>query len=116
MTEDEQLRKQEEQFREQLKQLRIDDVLVQTVITLVNLSGSKLTEEDEKDPEQARKGIEAARALLPMLPGDAQEPIKDALAQLQMLYVREAKGAAGEPSEPQKPQPPKPDIWTPGNP
>jgi hypothetical protein len=80
---------EEEQLREQLKQLKIDDVLLQTVVTLVNLSGRKLTVEDEKDAEQARKGIEAARALLPLLPEEGIQPVKDALAQLQMVYVKE---------------------------
>jgi hypothetical protein len=102
----------EEQIREQLKQLKIEDVLLQTVVTLVNLSGRKLTVEDEKDLEQGRKGIEAARALLPLLPEERAGPVKDALAQLQMIYVRETKGpGAEEPAE--RPPRPKPDIWTP---
>jgi len=109
----------EEELLEQLKKLRIEDVLLQTVVTLVNLSGRKLTVEDEKDLEQGRKGIEAARALLPLLPEEGARPVKDALAQLQMIYVRETKGAAeperpAEPEGPAQPPPrPKPDIWTP---
>ena len=100
----------EEQILEQIKNLKIEDVLLQTVVTLVNLSGRKLTVEDEKDLEQARKGIEAARALLPLLPEEGVQPVKDALSQLQMLYVRETKG----PSEPEPQQDkPKVDIWTP---
>jgi hypothetical protein len=108
----------EEQILEQLKRLQIEDVLLQTVVTLVNLSGRRLTVEDEKDVEQARKGIEAARALLPLLPEEGLQPVKDALSQLQMLYVRETQGGAeGEaPAEPEPPPRPKPDIWTPGNP
>jgi hypothetical protein len=102
----------EEEIREQLKQLKIDDVLLQTVVTLINLSGRKLTVEDEKDLEQGRKGIEAARALLPLLPEEGTQPVKDALAQLQMIYVRETKGPA-EPEGPAQPPRPKPDIWTP---
>jgi hypothetical protein len=102
----------EEQILEQLKQLKIDDVLLQTVVTVVNLTGRKLTVEEEKDVEQARKGIEAARALLPLLPEEGVQPVKDALSQLQMLYVRETKG---EPEEQAPPEPKKPkvDIWTP---
>ena len=105
----------EEQILEQIKQLKIDDVLLQTVVTLVNLSGRKLTVEDEKDVEQARKGIEAARALLPLLPEEGVQPVKDALSQLQMLYVRETQGASGSQAQPapEPPPRPKPDIWTP---
>jgi hypothetical protein len=102
----------EEEILEQLKQLKIDDVLLQTVVTLVNLSGRKLTVEDEKDVEQARKGIEAARALLPLLPQEGVQPVKDALSQLQMAYVRETKGPSEAPPEP-PPKKPKVDIWTP---
>jgi len=106
----------EDQIREQLRQLRIDDVLLQTVVTLINLSGRKLTVEDEKDLEQAKKGTEAARALLPLCPEEQIEPIKEALSQLQMVYVRETQGPGEEPpAPPEPPPPPKPDIWTPGS-
>jgi hypothetical protein len=100
----------EEQLREQIRQLTVDDILLQTVVTLINLSGRRLTVEDEKDVEQAKKGIDAARALLPMVPEEQTAPIKDALSQLQMIYVRET-GAQPEPA----PEPPKPEskLWTP---
>ena len=75
----------------------------------MNLSGRKLTVEEEKDVDQARKGIEASRSLLPLLPQEAAKPIQDALSQLQILYVRETKGPE------QQQEPPKPDIWTPGS-
>jgi hypothetical protein len=105
----------EEEILEQLKQLTIEDVLLQTVVTLVNISGRKLTVEDEKDLEQGRKGIEAARALLPLLPEEGLQPVKDALSQLQMLYVRETQAPSEAPSEPppEQPRKPKVDIWTP---
>ena len=82
----------EEQLREQIKQLTIDDVLLQTVVTMINLSGRRLTVEGEKDVEQAKKGIDAARALMPLLPEEQVEPVKQALSQLQMIYVRETRG------------------------
>jgi FtsZ-interacting cell division protein ZipA len=86
----------EEQLLEQIRQLTVDDVLLQTIVTLINLSGRKLTVEDEKDVGQAKKGIDAARALLPLAPEEQVAPIKEALSQLQMIYVREAKD---EPSQ-----------------
>ena len=88
-----------EQLEEQLKQLRVEDVLLQTVVTLVNLSGRRLTVEGEKDPEQARLGIEAVRALLPLCPEDQAGPIRDALSQLQMVYAREAQRPEGRAPE-----------------
>ena len=78
-------------LEEQLRQLRVEDVLLQTIVTLVNLAGRRLTAEGEKDPEQAKLAIEAVRALLPLSPQEELAPIRDALAQLQMLYVREAQ-------------------------
>jgi hypothetical protein len=113
------------QLEEQLKQLRVEDVLLQTVVTLVNLAGRRLTVEEEKDVEQAKIAIEAVRALLPLCPEEQAGPIKDALSQLQMAYVRETQGepAAGEPEAPAaQPESPAPDperdkarskIWTP---
>jgi hypothetical protein len=116
----------DEEMREALKQLRVSDVLLQTVVTLVNLSGRRLTAEGEKDLEQARQGIEAVRALLPLCPQEELGPIKDAVSQLQMIYVRESGGEPEEPGgqqqppaeEPaQRPEPPRQDqpsrIWTP---
>ena len=120
----------DEEMREALKQLRVSDVLLQTVVTLVNLSGRRLTAEGEKDLEQARQGIEAVRALLPLCPQEELGPIKDAVSQLQMIYVRESGGEEpagqeaqqpGQPAQPQQPrqEPQQPEqeqpsrIWTP---
>jgi hypothetical protein len=95
---------------ELIRKIKVSDVLLQTVVTLINLSGRRLTVEEEKDPEQAKLGIDAARALLPLLPDEEAKPVKDALAQLQMAYVREARGPA--PEERPKPKP-ESKIWTP---
>jgi hypothetical protein len=84
-------------------------VLLQTVVTLVNLAGRRLTVEGEKDVEQAKLGIEAVRALLPLCPEDQVGPIKEALSQLQMLYAREA----GQPAEAEEPAEPESKLWTP---
>jgi hypothetical protein len=83
----------EEQLREleeQIKKLRVEDVLLQTVVTLVNLGGRKLTG-DDKDLEQGKLAIEAVRALLPLCPEDQVGPIREALSQLQMVFVRESQ-------------------------
>ena len=89
----------EEQLREALKQLRVEDVVFQTVVTLVNLSGRRLTVEEEKDVEQAKLGIEAVRALLLICPEEEAGPIRDALSQLQMIYVRETQEPPKEDEE-----------------
>ena len=68
--------------------------------TLVNLgmrrTGLMQGTEDERDLEQVRLAIEAVRAVLPLVESTAPEqagPIRDALSQLQMAYVR----GGGEP-------------------
>jgi hypothetical protein len=121
MSTEEQGQPSEEELRaaleEQMKKITVEDVLLQTVVTLVNLSGRRLTVEGEKDLEQAKLGIEAVRALLPLCPEDQIGPIKEALSQLQMIYAQEA-GQPGQPAESQKPEPekkPESRIWTPGS-
>ena len=96
---EEQLR---EAFEEQMRRLTVPDVLVQTAVTLVNLGGQKLAE--EHDLEQVKAAIDATRALLPQLPEEVHKPIKDALSQLQMAYVKEAQQPE-EPGDPQEEQP-----------
>jgi hypothetical protein len=84
---------------------QVADVLVSTAASLVNLAGIRLTEKDHKDPAQAKEAIDAARALLPLCPEEAVAPIKDALSQIQMLYVKETDERAKARSK----------IWTPGS-
>lgn len=88
----------EEELLDALRRVKVDEVVLQTVATLVNLAGQKLTVPEAKDPVEAGKAIDAARALLPLCPEDAAGQIRDALSQVQMLYVREA-GPAGAPRE-----------------
>jgi hypothetical protein len=86
-------------LEEQMRNIRVEDVLVQTAVTLINLSGRRLglgmpeeQQAEEKDVEQARTAIDAVRALLPLLPEETVQPIRDALSQLQMAFAREAQG------------------------
>jgi hypothetical protein len=87
-------------------------VLLQTVVTLVNLGGQRLGLSDEardlRDLDQTRVAIDAVRALLPLLEAEDAEqvrPIRDALAQLQMAYAREV-GSKKEPADREAPSTP----------
>ena len=102
----------EEQLLDALRQIKTEDVVVQTVATLVNLAGQKLSVEGAKDPEEAKKAIDAARHMLPLVPEEANGPIQNALDQIQMLYVRETSGE--QPPKEDEP-PPQSKIWTPGS-
>ena len=90
-------------LEEQMRKIRVEDVLVQTAVTLVNLAGRRLGlsgDGDTKDLDQARQAIDGTRALLPLLPDEPGQAVRDALSQLQMAFAREraASGAAQEKS------------------
>jgi hypothetical protein len=117
MTEEELRAAYEAQLEEQLKTLRVEDVVVQTIVTLVNLGGRRAGlapgTEAERDPEQLRLAIEGARALLGLIEaelGPDGAAIRDALSQLQLAYAQLAGGPAaggpeGGPAAPQDPAP-----------
>jgi hypothetical protein len=127
-------------LEDQMRRITVPDVLIQTVVTLINLGGRRLglagppEQAGDKDVEQARLAIEGARALVPLLPQQEDlKPIRDALSQLQMAYVQESspqeggRGAGAEERPPEaKPPQDKPEgaedaerakarskIWTP---
>src|ERR1700716_1024177 len=92
-------------YEAEIKKIRIEHVLLEHVVTLVNLgmrrTGLAPGTEDERDPEQVRLAIEAIRALMPLLEQIAPtqvEQIRAALSQLQMAYVR--IGGQAEPGPP----------------
>jgi hypothetical protein len=97
-----------------------EDIVVSSVASLVNLAGVRLTDAQHKNPAKAKEAIDAARQLLPLCPEDAAGPIRDALSQVQMLYVRE-QGAPAEQAEPRASEEEerakaRAKIWTPGSP
>ena len=119
----------------EMKRIKVDDVVLQTVVSLINLGGRRAGlapgTEEERDLDQVHTAIEAVRALLPLLERDpevAKElgPIRDAVSQLQMAYAQ-LSGAGAQAAEPAKPdeaakpdEPSRPDpgkssrLWTPG--
>jgi hypothetical protein len=118
-------------YEQQLKQIRVEDVIVQTVLSLINLgslrAGLVPGNESEADPQQLRQAIEAVRALLPqvepVLGPDARQ-IRDAISRLQMEYARVAgAGGGGGDDGPAAPEgaekaaePAPPDAQQPANP
>jgi hypothetical protein len=106
------------QLEEELRRITVRDVLLQTIVSLVNLGGQRLGlapgAEDMRDIGQARLAIEGVRALLPLVEEqDAEQvrPIRDALSQLQLAYAQLAgTGDIPEPGPPgaQQPEPQAP--------
>lgn len=87
-------------LEQQMRDLRMEDVLTQTVVSVINLTARRIAKEDEVDLEQARLGIEAVRALMPLLPEDVSKEIREPLSQIQLLYAQRSGGdddsSAGE--------------------
>jgi hypothetical protein len=107
---EEEMRAYAAQLEEQMRQLRVEDVIVQTIVTLVNLGGRRAGlapgTENERDPEQLRLAIEGARALLPLIEselGPDGQAIREALSQLQMAYSQIAAGGAAAGEQPGAP-------------
>ena len=88
---DDQLMKQ---LEEELKKLKVSDLLVQTLYTVSSLGYRRISEE-ERDLDQARLAIEALRALLQVLEGSAAEELirdfKQVTANLQLAYADATK-------------------------
>jgi hypothetical protein len=90
-------------LEEELKRLRISDLLVQTLYTVSSLGYHKLGAE-HRDLPQARLAIEALRALLPVLEGEVPPEVRrdfgQVVANMQLAYADAAREAAA-PEEPE---------------
>jgi hypothetical protein len=105
---------QEPQFSEEelraieaeMQKITVDDVLLQTIVTLLNVGARKAglaspppaegETAPEPDLEQVRQAVEGARALIPLVEerhGAQLGPVKDALSRLQMFYAQRSGGA-----------------------
>jgi hypothetical protein len=108
----------------EMEKLTVDDVLLQTIVTLINLGARKagLAEGTQADLPQVKQAIDAARALLPIVEpnhGEALGPVKEALSRLQMAYVQQSGGQTPPGEEPKDPEGPGPAqesgrLWVPG--
>ena len=80
----------EEELLAALRDLRISDLLVQTLSTVSSLAYHRL-EEEHRDLDQVRLAIEALRALVPVLEGAVPPELKRDLeavtANLQLAYA-----------------------------
>jgi hypothetical protein len=83
-----------QQVEEELRKLKISELLVQTLYTVSSLGYRKLSEED-RDLDQAKLAIEALRALLPVLEGAVSEDVvrdfRQVTANLQLAFADAAR-------------------------
>jgi hypothetical protein len=111
----------EEEIREQLERVRVQDVVIQTIVSIINLAAAKAD-----DKAQLQVGIDAAKALLPLVESELGPDAKsfhEAISQLQLEYAREPGSAPetveqgpGTPAEPGGPGPAQSSgkLWVPG--
>ncbi len=82
------------QLEDQIRNLKVEDVILQSAVSILNLAARRTAKEDERDLEQARVGIEAARALTELVPEDARPQLRQAVSEMELLYAKHAGGDA----------------------
>jgi hypothetical protein len=114
-------------YESEIKKIRVEHIVLEQVVSLINLgmrrTGLAPGTEDERDIGQVKLAIDAVRALLPVIEqaaGPQAAPIRDALSQLQLAFVKlggspspapgpphapGAPGASGAPGPPGGPDP-----------
>lgn len=92
-------------LEEEMRRVTVEDLLLQSTVSLVNLGGRKAGlapgTEGERDLGQVKAAIDSVTALLPILEARGREevkPIRDALSQLQMAYAKLAGGEEAAPA------------------
>lgn len=91
-----------EELVEALRQLKVEDVLIQTLVTISSLGYRRLgltpDTEADRDLEQARLAIETMNAITPVLerfvPEQLVRDFRQSMANLQLAYAK-AAGEAG---------------------
>jgi hypothetical protein len=93
------------QLAEELRRLRVEDVVIQSLITISSIGYRRLglTEDtkDDRDLQQAKLAIDTMVALTPVLenvvPEDLVRDFNQSVASLQLAYAQAAgEGADGE--------------------
>jgi hypothetical protein len=92
-----------EQLVEQIRNLRVSDVLLSTISTVAQLAYVKL-DRPSRDLEQARLAIEALRAVVPLLegfvPAETVRDFQQVVANLQLAYATAATEGGDDAPEP----------------
>ncbi len=92
------------ELAEELRRLRIEDLLIQTLITISSIGYRRLglTEDtkDDRDLQQAKLAIDTMTALTPVLesvvPEELVRDFNQSVASLQLAYANAAGEADGE--------------------
>jgi hypothetical protein len=92
------------ELAEELRKLRVEDVLVNTLVHVSSIGYRRLglTEDsaDERDLPQTALAIETLQALVPVLedflPAELVASFQEQIANLQLAYAKAAKESGGE--------------------
>jgi hypothetical protein len=116
-------------YEAELSRISSTDMILQSAVSLLNVGGYRLglgsapgaPPAADRDLEQVRDAIDGVRALVGILERRIPQelgPLRDALAQLQMAYAREAQagGGADSAAQPQQPIEKQPPSATEGKP
>ena len=104
-------------YEAELSRLTATDIVAQATVSLLNIGARRLAPASEpaaageRDLEQVRDAIDAARALLEILHRRVPQelrPMRDMLSQLQMAYAREVGAGAPAPAQAAPAQAPAP--------
>jgi hypothetical protein len=95
-------------YEAELNRITSTEMVLQTAVSLLNIGGRRLGlggpaaapgEPPQRDLEQVRDAIDAVRGLMPVLErrmAGEIGPLRDAISQLQMAYMRELNASTGE--------------------
>ena len=84
------------QLEEEIRKVRVEDVVLQSVVSILNLSARRIAKDDERDLDQAKVGIDAARALVDLVqPGGAAAAAPGDLGAAGALRQARGRGAGG---------------------
>src|SRR5437868_7766839 len=87
------------QLEEEIRKVRVEDVVLQSVVSILNLSARRIAKDDERDLDQAKVGIDAGRALVDLVSPEAQPQLRQAISELQVLYAKHAGEGSAEPED-----------------
>ena len=115
-----------EQLEEEIRKVRMEDLVLQSAVSMLNLAARRIGKEDERDLDQARIGIDAAEALLPQAPEEARPQLEQAVSELKLAFAKAADAgestesapeaaATPEESKPGEPGEGNSGLWTPGS-
>lgn len=118
-----------------MRRVRVQDLLTQSTVSILNLAYRRIAKEDERDLEQAQIGIDAVAAMAELIEPEPQREVMNALSQVRMAYAQAAQaggqdsaasgpgagdqppagGESGAEQPPRSPGSPPPGLWVPGS-